>query len=39
MIYLAAPAARGVVDRAARRLPGPLRARLMVRDLPPEAVL
>jgi hypothetical protein len=39
VIYLAAPAARGVVDRAAGALPGPLRSRLVVRDLPPGAVL
>ena len=39
VIYLAAPAARGVVDRAAGALAGPLRSRLVVRDLPPGAVL
>jgi hypothetical protein len=39
VVYLAAPAARSVVDRAAAGLPGPLRARLVVRDLPPGAVL
>jgi hypothetical protein len=39
VIYLAAPAARGVVDRAAAGLPGSLAARLAVRDLPPGAVL
>jgi hypothetical protein len=38
VIYLAAPAAHGVVDRAAA-LPDPLRSRLAVRDLPPGAVL
>jgi hypothetical protein len=39
VIYLTTPAARGVVDRAAAMLPGPLGARLSVRDLPPGAVL
>jgi hypothetical protein len=39
VIYLTAPAARSVVDRAAAALPGPLRSRLAVRDLPPGAVL
>jgi hypothetical protein len=39
VIYLAAPAARGVVDRAAAALPGPLPARLVVGDLPDGAVL
>jgi hypothetical protein len=39
VIYLAAPAARGVVDRAAAVLPRPLSARLVVRDLPGGAVL
>jgi hypothetical protein len=39
VVYLAAPAARGVVDRAAAGLPGPLGSRLVVRDLPPGAVL
>jgi hypothetical protein len=39
VIYLAAPAARGVVDRAAAALPGSLSARLVVRDLPDGAVL
>jgi hypothetical protein len=38
VIYLTAPAARSVVDRAAAILPGPLGARLTVRDLPPGAV-
>ena len=39
VVYLTAPAARSVVDRAAAELPGGLRARLVVRDLPPGAVL
>jgi hypothetical protein len=39
VVYLAAPAARSVVDRAAQTLPGPLRSRLVVRELPPGAVL
>ncbi|HEV2377933.1 MAG TPA: hypothetical protein VGS19_37955 [Streptosporangiaceae bacterium] len=39
VIYLAAPAARGVTDRAAASLPAALRARLTVRDLPPGAAL
>jgi hypothetical protein len=39
VIYLTSPAARSVVDRAAAALPGPLRSRLTVRDLPPGAVL
>jgi hypothetical protein len=39
VIYLTAPAAHGVVDRAAAALPDPLRSRLAVRDLPPGAVL
>jgi hypothetical protein len=39
VVYLAAPAARGVVDRAAAVLPGALSARLAVRDLPPGAML
>jgi hypothetical protein len=39
VIYLAAPAARGVVDRAAATLPAPLRGRESVRDLPPGALL
>jgi hypothetical protein len=34
VVYLASPAARSVVDRAAAALPGPLSARLVVRDLP-----
>jgi hypothetical protein len=39
VIYLTSPAARSVVDRAAAALPGALRSRLAVRDLPPGAVL
>jgi len=39
VVYLAAPAARSVVDRAAAELPGHLRSRLVVRDLPSGAVL
>ena len=39
VVYLMAPAARGVVDRAVGELPGELRARLVVRELPPGAVL
>jgi hypothetical protein len=39
VVYLAAPAARGVVDRAAASLPGGLRDRLVVRDLPPGAAV
>jgi hypothetical protein len=39
VIYLTAPAARGVVDRAAAALPPGLGPRLTVRDLPPEAFL
>jgi hypothetical protein len=39
VIYLAAPAARGVTERAAATLPPPLAARVMVRDLPPETLL
>jgi hypothetical protein len=39
VVYLTAPAARGVVDRAAAELPAELRARLVVRELPPGAVL
>jgi len=38
VIYLAAPPARGVTDRAAASLPPPLRARVTVRDLPPGAL-
>jgi len=39
VVYLASPAARGVVDRAATSLPAALAARLTVRDLPPGAFL
>jgi hypothetical protein len=39
VIYLTAPAARSIVDRAAATLPAGLRSRLVVRDLPPGAVL
>jgi hypothetical protein len=39
VIYLVAPAARSVVDRAAGAVPGPLRLRLTVRDLPEGALL
>ena len=39
MIYLAAPAARSVVERAAASVPAGPRARLVVRDLPESAVL
>jgi hypothetical protein len=39
VIYLAAPAARGVTERAAATLPPPLAARMTVRDLPPGASL
>jgi hypothetical protein len=39
VVYLTAPAARSVVDRAAAGLPAALGARLVVRDLPPGAVL
>jgi hypothetical protein len=39
VVYLTAPAARSVVGRAAAELPGGLRSRLVVRDLPPGAVL
>ena len=38
VVYLAAPAARGVTDRAAASLPPLLAARVTVRDLPPGAV-
>jgi len=38
VVYLASPAARGVVDRAAAALPAGLRARLTARELPPGAV-
>jgi hypothetical protein len=39
VIYLAAPAAPGVTERAAASLPPPLRHRVTVRDLPPGAAL
>jgi hypothetical protein len=39
VVYLAAPAARGVTGRAAATLPAPSRARITVRDLPPGALL
>jgi hypothetical protein len=39
VVYLAAPAARGVTDRAAAALPPPVAARVSVRDLPPGALL
>jgi hypothetical protein len=39
VVYLAAPAARGVTERAAASLPPPLAARVTVRDLPPGASL
>jgi hypothetical protein len=39
VVYLASPSARSVVDRAAAELPCPLGARLVVRELPPGAVL
>ena len=39
VIYLAVPAARGVVERAAGSVPAGQRARLVVRDLPDGAVL
>jgi hypothetical protein len=39
VVYLAAPAARGVTGRAAATLPSPLAARVSVRDLPPGALL
>jgi len=39
VIYLVAPPARSVVDRAADGLPGLLRGRLAVRDLPEGALL
>ncbi len=38
VVYLASPAARSITERAAAELPGPLRARLVIRDLPPGAV-
>jgi len=39
VVYLAAPAARGVTERATAMLPPLLAARVAVRDLPPGAVL
>jgi len=39
VIYLAAPAARGVTERASALLPPHLRSRVTVRDLPPGALL
>jgi hypothetical protein len=39
VVYLTAPAARGVTDRAAGSLPSRLAARVTVRDLPPGASL
>jgi hypothetical protein len=39
VVYLAAPAARAVTERAAASLPPRLAARVTVRDLPPGAVL
>ena len=36
-VYLTGPRARSVVHRAAATLPGPLQARVTIRDLPPEA--
>jgi hypothetical protein len=39
VVYLAAPAARAVTERAAATLPLPLAARMTVRDLPPGASL
>jgi hypothetical protein len=38
VVYLASPAARSITERAAAELPGPLRPRLVIRDLPPGAV-
>ena len=38
VVYLAAPAAKGVTERAAATLPGPIAARITVRDLPAGAV-
>jgi hypothetical protein len=38
VVYLASPAARSVVDRAAAALPAGLRARVTARELPPQAV-
>jgi hypothetical protein len=39
VVYLTSPAARAVVDRAAASLPAPVRGRMVVRDLPPGALL
>jgi hypothetical protein len=39
VVYLAAPAARGVTERAAATLPPPVGARVTVRDLPAGALL
>jgi hypothetical protein len=39
VVYLAAPAARPVVDRAIGTLPGGLAARVVARDLPEGALL
>jgi hypothetical protein len=39
VVYLASPAARSVVDRAAAALPAAQAGRVVVRDLPAEAVL
>jgi hypothetical protein len=39
VVYLCAPAARPVVARATDALPAPLRSRVVVRDLPPGALL
>jgi hypothetical protein len=39
VVYLAAPAARGVTDRAAASLPPHIAGRVTVRDLPPGALL
>jgi hypothetical protein len=39
VVYLASPAARSIVDRAAAGLPAAQRSRLVVRDLPDGAVL
>jgi hypothetical protein len=39
VVYLTTPAARPVVDRARAELPAHLAARLVIRDLPPGAVL
>jgi hypothetical protein len=39
VVYLAAPPARGVTDRAVASLPSPVAARVTVRDLPLGALL